>query len=661
MDDFLRKIHLSEYAIDIYLKSLGKFPRSYYELYTIVPKLSKEAFDKCLNELIEAGLITLLSPKKQDSLKNYSILPPILPILNYYDNITANLPDIKKSIQELMQNSVTNIFQENKVIELDTILETFHEIKKDIDEDSIIQKQEIEDIVEGMEELKNIDSEISNLHQKIKSITQTKFADLIKSINSLKKDLLGNIKKKEIINLIEQLFKEKFDNMVVDFSNNFQELIEKEFDEIAKPIEDTSDLIFQYRNDFKMLLLTMLTNFETKMNKIYDLLKENNDNLSSAIRIVETKIAENLNAILQNSINQISSLNTPIENVMKNYLQEISTLEKSQFNNVQIITSVSKINEAIQTLILNSKENLIIIIPHLENHVALEQFDTITSHLKIKIASSEAHTNSIVKSFKNISNIIYKSYQNENLVIVKSDNNQIFLGLIQESKDPLHDFIGIWSTFKPLIELLQPLITNIWENAYSDTFHAAQRAKPEPIKTTPTKPITFAKPIILTKGKSEKFAKTPSKLEKKKTDTPVTIKNQIQQTPKEEKRIIKGQIKETSRSIPPKPQITDLKQKLKEKIDFVAVAQPKSDDEAGIEINNALNSLIQKLNNLKGDEFGKELQDIADLILEKKGFSVTLHKVRSIINKFKEKFTSLNENDKGEILENIENWKRKLF
>jgi len=648
MDDFLRKIQLSEYAIEIYLKSLGKVPRSYYELYAIVPKVSKEVFDKCLNELNEAGLIIQVSPKKQDSLNNYSILPPILPILNYYDNIRANLPNIKKSIQELIQNSVTKIFQENKVIELDTILETFHEIKKDIDEDSIIQKQEIEDIVEGMEELKNIDNEILNLHQKIKGITQTKFADLIKSINALKKDLLGNIKKKEIINLIEQLFKEKFDNMVVDFSNNLQELIEKEFDNIAKPIEDTSDSIFQYRNDFKMLLLTMLTNFETKMNKINDLLKENNENISSAIKNVETKIAENLNAILQNSINQVSSLNTPIENVMKNYLQEIRTFEKSQFNNVQIISSVSKINEAIQTLILNSKENLVMIIPHLESHIALEQFDTITRNLKIKIASSEAHTNSIVKNFKNIKNIIYKSYQNENLVILKGDNDQIFLGLIQESRDPLHDFIGIWSSYKPLIELLQPLITNIWENAYSDTFHATQKAKTEPIKTTPTKPLTFVKPIIITKGQSEKVTKIPRRLEKKKIITPITIQNQ-------------SPSKQTSRFIPPKPQITDLKQKLKEKIDFVAVAQPKSDDKAGIEIDHAFNNLLQKLNSLKGDEFSTELQDIADLILEKKGFSVTLHKIRSIINKFREKFTLLDENDKKEITESIENWKKKLY
>ncbi|MFW9820391.1 MAG: hypothetical protein ACFFE5_12340, partial [Candidatus Thorarchaeota archaeon] len=119
--------------------------------------------------------------------------------------------------------------------------------------------------------------------------------------------------------------------------------------------------------------------------------------------------------------------------------------------------------------------------------------------------------------------------------------------------------------------------------------------------------------------------------------------------------------KETVSTITPKPKSTDLKHKIKEKIDFIAQAQPKADDEAAIKINNALGNLILKLDNIKGDEFSNELKNIADLILEKKGFSVTLHKLRSVINKYKDKLNLLNSNDKKEILENIEDWKKKLF
>ena len=671
MDDFLRKLQLSENAIEIYLKSLQKIPLTYYELYSIVPKATLEEFNKSISDLLDAGLITQQPSKKQETITQYLTLPPILPILNYYNNINVNLGDIKNSIQELMINSVNEIFQENKTIELDSILETFQEIRKDIDEDSIIQKQEVEDVVEGMEELNMVKQKLSILHEKIISITQTKFADLIKTLNSLKNDIIESINsmefkkhKEAIISLIEQQFKAKSENMVKYFIKNLHELIEKEFDETGKPVEKSTDLIIQYQNDFKMLLLNMFSNFETKMNKIHELLKENHENLYAKMKNLEIKIAENLNAIIQNSINEVSNLNRPIENVLKNYLQEISTIDKFLFNKIWIVNSVTKINESIQHFIVNSKEDLTIIIPYLEHHLAFEQFDNINGNLKIKIASSEAHTNSMVKNFKNIKNIIYRTYQNKDLVALKSDNKQLIMGVIQDSKNPLDDFIGIGTTFDPLIKLLDPLIQDVWEKAYTDTFHGTQMAKTQPSMTTTTttpKALTTARPIVSTKLDSNKIVNKSVNIKSKETKPTITIPSKIQEIPKNDIRSTKIQTTQTPSPTSLKPQITDLKQKLQEKIDFISVAQPKVDDEAGILINNAFTNLINKLDNIKGDEFGKELQNIADIILEKKGFSVTLHKVRSTINKHKDKLTLLDNNDKKEILEDIQSWKKKIF
>ena len=666
MKDFLRKMQLPEYAVEIYLKSLGKFPLSFYELYTLIPKATPEEFNDSIKQLLDVGLLIQQKSKKQENIIHYSTLPPILPILNYYENINANLTAIKKSIYDLMVNSLSTMFQENKVLELDSIVNTFQEIKKDIDEDSIIQKQEVEDIVEGMEELKHINKKLSGLHQNIKSITQTKFADLFKTINILKADIISNINsmefkkhKEEILALVEKLFKEKLDKMVEEFTNNLHELIEKEFDSSSEPIKNTIESIFQYRNDFKILLLNMLTNFESKMNKIYELLKENQEELIPAMKNLEIKIIENLNSIVQNSINQVSNLNKPIETVMKQYIEEMNRIDKQVFNNVWIINSVTKINESIHHLITNSKENLTLIIPHIENHLALEQFDKITGNLKVKIASSEAHTNSIVKSFNDIKNIVYRNYQNDNIIILKSDSDIFILGIIQDSNNTLDDFIGIGTSFKPLIKLLDPLIKNIWEEAYSDSFHATQITKTQSATaTTHIKSFTAAKPIIPAKFQSNKGDIKSTKIESKPT---IPIPSKIQEISKEDKRSTKISAPQTPVPSSSSPKITDLKQKLQEKIEFLTAAQPKAGDEAGILINTAFNHLIDKLGSLKGDAFGKELQDIADLILEKKGFSVTLHSIRSTINKYKEKLSLLGEYDKKEIIESIEGWKKRLF
>ena len=84
-------------------------------------------------------------------------------------------------------------------------------------------------------------------------------------------------------------------------------------------------------------------------------------------------------------------------------------------------------------------------------------------------------------------------------------------------------------------------------------------------------------------------------------------------------------------------------------------------DQNTLLINKAFISLIDKLPSLKGTEFSEELENIANLILEKKGFSVTLHKVRSVINQYRLNENLLNELDIKQILASIEDWKTHLF
>ena len=233
MEDFLRKIQISEFAIKIYLKLLDKLPRSYYELYNIVPKATPEEFDQMLDELIKAGLLVQLVSQNKELIARYATLPPILPILNYYENISANLSSIKNSIYDLMVDLVNKTFEENKLIKLDSVLNTFDGIKKDIDEDSIIQKQEVEDIVESMEDIKNVSENLTSFRDKIKNITQSYFMDLKENTNKIKSELVEHTKKKEMLAIIEELFKKEVD-LVEDFNNNFNKQFEKEFDYVSK-------------------------------------------------------------------------------------------------------------------------------------------------------------------------------------------------------------------------------------------------------------------------------------------------------------------------------------------------------------------------------------------------------------------------------------------
>ncbi|GAG76571.1 unnamed protein product, partial [marine sediment metagenome] len=237
---------------------------------SLVSKTPLDVFDENLSQLINGGLLIQLIPKKEEVLLHYYAIPPILPIVNYYENINANLKGIKDSIYDLLVNTVNQTFQQNEGIQLDTLLDEFHETRKDIEEDFIIQKQEIEDIVEGMEELKSLDKEISELSSVIKVGTQTQFTHLMKQVSSIKSDITEIISsiefkkhKQEILNIVEQVFKEKLDILVKDFSKRLHETVDQEFDKATKPMVNLINSTLQYRDDFKLILLNMLSNFET--------------------------------------------------------------------------------------------------------------------------------------------------------------------------------------------------------------------------------------------------------------------------------------------------------------------------------------------------------------------------------------------------------------
>ena len=52
---------------------------------------------------------------------------------------------------------------------------------------------------------------------------------------------------------------------------------------------------------------------------------------------------------------------------------------------------------------------------------------------------------------------------------------------------------------------------------------------------------------------------------------------------------------------------------------------------------------------------------IADLVLVEKGFSVTLHKIRSKINQYKNQLGHLNDVDVNNIIASIEEWKKSIL
>ena len=661
MEEFLKNFQLSDNAIKLYIKCIGQQPLSSLELYSFLPNMSQEDFNKVLGALIDNGLFVPNSNQIQGLILQYLAIPPIKPILNYYTNISNNLTSIKSQLQLLLSKSLAKIFQDNQIIELNTVYNAAQELRKDVEEDVIIQKQDIDDIVKGMENLNIIKDVLENLRQTIKGVTQTQFSSLIKLIANIKNEIYSKIeslelKKSENVvkEIVEEAFRENFNKLLGDFTANLHKLIGDEFNNTIESLNNILDSTFQFRDDFQMILLNMLSTNEKKIKNIIEQIQNKKARLEKDLKEFEKIIIDNFTEIIEKSVDSVASLNEPINNTLNSYFNTIIESNELETDNVWRIKSKARVKEEISNIISHSTQNLLVVVPKLEEHLSFDGFKDIPSSIKIQIASSEAHTNSLVKKYKDLKSFEYRILKNENVIICRGDEDNLVIGIIDtESKNSSDNFIGFASNNKSLIKLFHFVVKAIWDIG-SSSLHETPRA------------------LNITVSKKSSVSKTPITTETSKPIGPSPIKTTIKTTPTPITKIpvINKVIKQKAESSEGK--IAHLAEKLNNKIKEPKEVQesdqipkptkePKILDESGIIINNAFKTLINKLHKLKGDEFSKEMANIADLILEKKGFSVTLHKIRSKINQYKNQLSHLNDVDIKHIIESIEEWKEHIL
>lgn len=651
MEDFLYKLQLSENAVKVYLNCIGELPLTKNEVGLIVPELDENQFSSAFQELLNIGIIIPIYPKNTKLLTHYIAIAPFNPIDQYYENIKKNVEEIKEQLSTIFDKSLSEIFEKNELIEMDSVYKAAQELRKDIEEDTIIQKQDVEDIVRGMEILRRSTEILDVFHNKIKGITQTEFGNLIEFFSQIEGDLKDKIEakksKRDLIESIESTFKENFDKVVNELTVNLHELIKKDFEHSFESMQNVMNSTFQFRNDFKILLLNMINNFEIKMNSIIDIIKEKDEGLGDQKLEFKDLILEELNKINENSINSIISLNDPINKVIQDYLQKFNPSEKNQISQIYQVYSLQKVKSEVYSFIRSTQNELKIILPVVENFISVDEFKEVTKNLKIKLAASEAHTNSLVKNFKEIPYFEYRMLKNSSVIAIKGDDDHLLIGVIQtNSDDKLKDFVGFTTDFPPLVKLLEPVITSLWEMGSSEVIQTTKSVGIEGnLKVISDHLKTKTTPVHSSQSESLKTSETQKPQSEIANEKAILDIKQPTETP------VRIQKEAPSTEIPIKEEFHQVSLK----------TQLGQEDQNTIMINNAFISLIDKLSSLKGTEFSEALESIANLILEKKGFSVTLHKVRSVINQYKLNENPLNELDIKQILASIEDWKTHLF
>lgn len=534
MEDFLKKSHLSAEGIELYKKIMGLpyIIKADLEKFQTIDSVT--SIDSIIEELLQKKLIIPFKSKGYEELEQYSPIAPLELIIKYYNNIKSSESSIHSQILKYFQKSFHNIKDKFISKDLTNLHKSFSEIFKDFKERGIVQKQDIDDLFEKMEELNKLSKDKFEMFLEI----NRKRIDLNNDIflvpfEEFKPKLLELIIKTDIKKNMQD-FLNQFENL---YNNEINSVIFKKLEKIQNTIKieeekfSYDNLInqnMQYRTDLRLLVLNLMNDFELKLNKVSNLLKKYEEVNENKMEELSEKVLDTMDTLTEKSIKDLLGLNNLVEEVLDEYLKRVHNIEEIS------PTTVKKKND----------------------------YDKL-SHEEIEKPS------------------------------LKSETTQIAVKPFKKQELPEIRFSKPKPKVKKLDAAKIPKISKLKQN------HDYEVEKE-----------------LFTDNSHEEVQINSSDLEQNKSssDNLISLRKESQ-----ENKITKE-----------------------------------------ITIEYLLNDLEQNINKLKGYEFSEHLQEIADKILEEKGFSVMLHQIGKVIIEFKKSKEKLTDTNKNLIMTKLGKWKEKL-
>ena len=270
---------------------------------------------------------------------------------------------------------------------------------------------------------------------------------------------------------------------------NASKIKEKELsvDFLKKHEDELKNLVTSELAGIVITLLQLKSELQEKIKAVgikdsqWDVLK---NDIKDVLALETHKKAQEINEIISEEFKEISDIvKTKITNFQKDTLQS-ETNSENLLSNIQFIedflqiilndytginffildkfwpvNSKDKIREEISSLLMSSREKALIIVPDLKDYISLEELNQFSAKLKITLISSESHKNPMIKEISEINNVEYLKLKNNELIGLKRDESYIVIGLFQKNeKEDLDNVIGFGTTYKPLIEQINPII-----------------------------------------------------------------------------------------------------------------------------------------------------------------------------------------------------------
>lgn len=289
------------------------------------------------------------------------------------ENVDAKLDDLKASVEDLSQQSLSSIELQESISAQENDLKTIYEATEDINNNVKALSNSVNDIYQ---DTKSIKDDLSEKHEELKSILNESFnpdevivgvrglmsgsasaLDIESATDDIKQSIIDSSEdiKTELSSVKEnaELFKEDLKSSIHERIENLKETITSSVSKIAPATEinteDISEEIEESLNkkyeDIKSLL-TVAINHDDILNVIEDLkfnFEEKLDKLSGSDAVDSLEIIESLKGEFNNYsslLDKLSNNNSDIENILQNILKQLDKVEESQVSIIDKVESI---------------------------------------------------------------------------------------------------------------------------------------------------------------------------------------------------------------------------------------------------------------------------------------------------------------------------------
>jgi hypothetical protein len=368
------------------------------------------------------------------------------------ENILRALSIVEDSIEAL------NNAEKDIEIQLESFLKVISRVKMEYEDDSSQIRKEMQEVMDSMEQRDDSPLIYLQFEDKLKESIQSQFSSIIEIILQIDDERAGFPKLQDLSESqwaeINQNLKMILTKKVHDKSVDLNSKISENFNDIRNFFSERLKVRLENKFEQNAVNLGLNKMFIGEFNKFHNVVDSKIipkfiEKWKELTNIIGPKVAEIFKDPRKDVVLKMEENGEILSQIVQDFFKV--DIFKRFNSNIQIKKQISNI-------INNAKEEIIIIVPKINDFIPLEQLKNSSTNHPIKIASSDSHKSEIIKEIKTYPNVTYRKIKRNKIIALKG-TNEVTIGTYAINLDqPEKSINGYRISSKELIETINPII-----------------------------------------------------------------------------------------------------------------------------------------------------------------------------------------------------------